>query len=225
MKCSNCGIENRPGVHFCEECGQPLHEISASQSLVETESSSLGNLCPACGYVNRAGIHYCEECGNKLETESPGSMAAPLDNRCTVCGYVNRLGVEFCEECGNPLTHVHLPETKKQPSRTFWQKTVRVGGLVGGIFILLLAVWIFILGPRQIDPPAGMAYWSATSPFEVTSLPTDILPTPFGNSSVSSGNTPGQSVSEPLIALPRRLLVRSAGRSNMQISGLRRRLT
>jgi ribosomal protein L32 len=59
MKCSNCGHENRPGVRFCEECGQQLMEAVPVTA------------CPACGHSNRPGARFCEECGQPLVRERP----------------------------------------------------------------------------------------------------------------------------------------------------------
>ncbi|MBI5842364.1 MAG: zinc ribbon domain-containing protein [Chloroflexi bacterium] len=58
MKCTNCGTDNKEGLRFCEECGQPLNQASS----IPTD----GNACPACGYTNRAGVRFCEECGSSL---------------------------------------------------------------------------------------------------------------------------------------------------------------
>ena len=64
MKCNNCGHENRTGVKFCEECGQPLVENTL-------------RTCPNCGHHNRAGVKFCEQCGTALASGTAAAAAAP----------------------------------------------------------------------------------------------------------------------------------------------------
>ena len=58
MECSSCGYNNRPGIRFCEKCGQPI-SISAQPGT--------GNIvCHNCGSANRPGVQFCEQCGASL---------------------------------------------------------------------------------------------------------------------------------------------------------------
>jgi len=65
MKCKHCGFENRAGVKFCEECGQPL-------------KTQAGMLCPQCGFKNRAGVKFCEECGATLSAKGRARAAEAM---------------------------------------------------------------------------------------------------------------------------------------------------
>jgi len=60
MKCGHCGFNNRKGVSFCENCGEPLKAVG-------------GIVCQNCGQKNRPGVKFCEECGALLE--KPAALA------------------------------------------------------------------------------------------------------------------------------------------------------
>ena len=128
MKCQNCGYENRPGVRFCEECGEQLMEAVPTTA------------CPACGHSNRPGAQFCEECGESLVEAAP-TMACPA------CGHLNRVGARFCEECGQPLV---LPRPRRLTIRR-----VLLGGLV--LVLLILAGRFVYFGSwllyRSASPP------------------------------------------------------------------------
>ncbi len=49
MKCPVCGVENRKGAKFCNECG---HKFDIT--------------CPKCHTSNRVGSKFCDECGYDL---------------------------------------------------------------------------------------------------------------------------------------------------------------
>ena len=59
MNCPKCGIENREGVRFCEECGAKLEMI-----------------CPGCGATIPPGKKFSGECGHAL---SAASKPTPKD--------------------------------------------------------------------------------------------------------------------------------------------------
>ena len=53
MQCPNCGIENRKGAKFCNEC-----------------ASALPLNCPSCGTENPPGAKFCNECAASLEEQT-----------------------------------------------------------------------------------------------------------------------------------------------------------
>jgi uncharacterized membrane protein YvbJ len=61
MKCTNCGQDNREGIKFCENCGNPLDK-------------KVNKFCPSCGSENREGVKFCEQCGTAL---TAGAGAIP----------------------------------------------------------------------------------------------------------------------------------------------------
>lgn len=63
MKCQNCGEDNRFGLKFCENCGEPLEVIKETH---QDSPQSQGVTCLNCGAENREGVRFCEECGNSL---------------------------------------------------------------------------------------------------------------------------------------------------------------
>ncbi len=52
MECPYCGAQNRPGVHFCSNCGHPLNPVSSVQSA----SSGTGTSTPASAGANSRAL-------------------------------------------------------------------------------------------------------------------------------------------------------------------------
>ena len=69
MRCSACGVENRAGVRFCEECGARLEAP-----------------CPACGASVPPGKKFCGACGAALGPAAR-SADAPADGFATPKAY------------------------------------------------------------------------------------------------------------------------------------------
>jgi DNA-directed RNA polymerase subunit M/transcription elongation factor TFIIS len=129
MKCPSCDYQNRVGVRFCEECGEPLPEPdskSVPETSVQVESASGSSrkaavelTCPVCGFSNRGGIKFCEECGATLVTSAlkvappepkpaapkpqPAPLPKPVTVKCPACGFDNPKGLRFCGACGASL--------------------------------------------------------------------------------------------------------------------------
>ena len=55
MRCSNCEVENPPGMNFCEECGTKLAQV-----------------CSSCGHELRPTAKFCGQCGTVLTSKSKG---------------------------------------------------------------------------------------------------------------------------------------------------------
>lgn len=72
MICPKCSFENRLGINFCEECGEPLLKESITTKTVERSEADhfLSGKCPSCGFINRYGVNYCEECGERIKQET-----------------------------------------------------------------------------------------------------------------------------------------------------------
>ena len=66
MRCDDCGLENRDGVHFCEECG-----------------TRLAPKCPACGAAVPLDRRFCGACGRPLTAPDPPTSAFPTPDRYT----------------------------------------------------------------------------------------------------------------------------------------------
>src|SRR5438132_8286950 len=60
MQCPRCQAENRPGRHFCGECGL-----------------SLALPCPSCGFVNEGGEKFCGGCGAPITPGAVRSSPSP----------------------------------------------------------------------------------------------------------------------------------------------------
>ncbi len=71
-QCPRCGTENRPGLAFCNNCGQRLVAAGVA-STVERPGTPEGTMaCPRCGTHNRAGVGFCQNCGANLRGTAPG---------------------------------------------------------------------------------------------------------------------------------------------------------
>ncbi|MCV0403099.1 MAG: zinc ribbon domain-containing protein [Chloroflexi bacterium] len=71
-QCPRCGTENRPGLSFCNNCGQRLIAAGVA-STVERPGTPEGTMaCPRCGTHNRAGVAFCQNCGANLRGTAPG---------------------------------------------------------------------------------------------------------------------------------------------------------
>ncbi|MBR3354529.1 MAG: zinc ribbon domain-containing protein [Oscillospiraceae bacterium] len=56
--CLVCGKENKPGNHYCIQCGNKLY--------IKTEESSETKICPYCGASNENDAAFCIHCGIEL---------------------------------------------------------------------------------------------------------------------------------------------------------------
>jgi len=67
MRCDDCGLENREGVRFCEECG-----------------SRVVPTCGGCGAIVPLGRKFCGACGQPLTAPTPpGTSPLPTPDRYT----------------------------------------------------------------------------------------------------------------------------------------------
>lgn len=55
--CPRCGVDLRPGAHFCGHCGHVLPVSAAAPP---------AQMCTRCGNPVRAGATFCGKCGNPL---------------------------------------------------------------------------------------------------------------------------------------------------------------
>ncbi len=128
LTCPN-GHANDEGYRFCEQCGAPLQQSSASvaapvtQSAAESGTTSSG--CPVCGQENVPGTAFCDNCGTALPPPAPAATAEPSTTSapaatstadatsattstatiaCPQCGVENDAANRFCDNCGATLT-------------------------------------------------------------------------------------------------------------------------
>ncbi len=77
-KCPRCGTENRPGIAFCQNCGQRLIAAGAPATVERPAAPDGTQACPRCGTHNRAGVAFCQNCGANLRAGEPGAVEAPV---------------------------------------------------------------------------------------------------------------------------------------------------
>lgn len=68
ISCPYCGFANRPGIRFCEQCGQPISGAGQARANARPSPVVSGTICPVCGSANRPGVGFCEQCGSGLQT-------------------------------------------------------------------------------------------------------------------------------------------------------------
>jgi hypothetical protein len=71
-RCPRCGMENRPGIAFCQNCGQRLVAAGAPATVERPAAPDGTQACPRCGTHNRAGVAFCQNCGANLRPAEPG---------------------------------------------------------------------------------------------------------------------------------------------------------
>lgn len=64
LYCSDCGLANRDGSRFCNECGQRLGEWVT---------------CAKCGFANLSTARFCNQCGWAVEGVPPSAVTRPPD--------------------------------------------------------------------------------------------------------------------------------------------------
>jgi len=69
MNCSSCGYQNRPGVRFCEQCGNPLSQPQATETT--------GRFCTNCGQPNPLNSNFCSSCGANFSAILPKQHSQP----------------------------------------------------------------------------------------------------------------------------------------------------
>jgi ribosomal protein L40E len=70
MRCSKCGLENRPDARFCKQCGQALPQSGQSLRLQQADPTTLPtNICTACGATAKPKARFCPRCGKSLASD------------------------------------------------------------------------------------------------------------------------------------------------------------
>ncbi|HYI66569.1 MAG TPA: adenylate/guanylate cyclase domain-containing protein, partial [Candidatus Limnocylindrales bacterium] len=126
MVCASCGVENRGGSKFCDNCGSPLAAT-----------------CPHCGAPNRNDARFCASCGKTL-----GSEAAPAAEPSTTPAAERRLvTVLFTDLVGfTTLAEDRDPEAVRELLSRYFETATDIVKLHGGTvekFIgdAVMAVW------------------------------------------------------------------------------------
>ena len=126
MVCASCGIENRSGSKFCDNCGSPLAAT-----------------CPHCGAPNRNDARFCASCGQTL-----GADAATPDQAMQPASAERRLvTVLFTDLVGfTSLAEDRDPEAVRELLSRYFDTATEIVNLHGGTvekFIgdAVMAVW------------------------------------------------------------------------------------
>ncbi len=127
MVCASCGVENRGGSKFCDNCGSPLAAT-----------------CPHCGAPNRNDARFCATCGQTLGTDSPAAEQTPT----TPASAERRLvTVLFTDLVGfTSLAEDRDPEAVRELLSKYFETATEIVKLHGGTvekFIgdAVMAVW------------------------------------------------------------------------------------
>jgi len=60
MRCTGCGTDNREGLKFCNECGEPFN-----------------CRCAKCGFDNAPAAKFCGDCGSALTDATAAATRSP----------------------------------------------------------------------------------------------------------------------------------------------------
>lgn len=97
--CTGCQTQNRDGVRFCKNCGQPMTTVAEKHSDEDTQPIAV-HRCSQCGNPIRPGSHFCKVCGSPT---SPLTGSPQNTTTCPSCGaQISEDGV-VCKECGLAL--------------------------------------------------------------------------------------------------------------------------
>lgn len=102
MTCKNCGYENKPGVRYCQRCGQYIEsKRTLAQEVKSWDFRSLAGV--GRRDVNIAPLFTSPENKSQMKKSQTPSPVDPLpDGRwyCPDCGNLNDSSERFCKSCG-----------------------------------------------------------------------------------------------------------------------------
>ncbi|MGN0471175.1 MAG: zinc-ribbon domain-containing protein [Acutalibacteraceae bacterium] len=140
--CSACGAKNKADSMFCQNCGNNLKAVKATQTAAESNAQinlgktpvqsntnvqpqSTETVCSACGAKNKSDSLFCQNCGNNLKAVKATQTAAESNAQinlgkttvqsntnvqpqttetiCSACGAKNKADSLFCQNCGTRL--------------------------------------------------------------------------------------------------------------------------
>ena len=128
MICASCGVENRGGSKFCDNCGSPLAAT-----------------CPHCGAPNRNDARFCATCGQTLGTsetataEQTPTTPASAERRLVTVLFTDLVGF-------TSLAEDRDPEAVRELLSKYFETATEIVKLHGGTvekFIgdAVMAVW------------------------------------------------------------------------------------
>ena len=101
--CSVCGTPLNPDDAFCIQCGTPVAQGFAPESVQQPVG---GIVCSVCGAVLNPDDAFCIQCGTPVGGTAPVSngsaspVAESTDSVCANCGAPLYPGDTFCMQCG-----------------------------------------------------------------------------------------------------------------------------
>ncbi|MCG8350805.1 MAG: zinc ribbon domain-containing protein [Chloroflexales bacterium] len=149
MKCLNCDADLVEDAQFCVECGAAVENATTGPT-VRLPKAAGGPVCTACGILNPAEAQFCVNCGRRLEI----SKAAQLESRrgaAAVAEHPVMPSLPPMPELPVQSQPVRMPSTPVAhlaagyPAQKKHCHTGRGGGIIGGVFLIGLAV-LFMTG-------------------------------------------------------------------------------
>ena len=102
MTCKNCGYENKPGIRYCQRCGQYIEsKRTLAQEVKSWDFSSLAGV--GRRDVNIAPLFTASPVQTPAKAHQTPSPVEPMpDGRwyCPDCGTLNASFERFCKSCG-----------------------------------------------------------------------------------------------------------------------------
>ncbi len=156
MKCSQCGLENRPDARFCKQCGQTLQ---TQQAVAPTQSATI---CPACGATAKSRSHFCPRCGKPL----PSKPAQPSPSVSDTVPTLSSITQPYTPPPPAP-TYAYPPVQAAPPSAPPAAKRSVprwVGWVAASLALLCIAALVvatIIFGPRLLGGKEPAAAFDA----------------------------------------------------------------
>ena len=102
MICKNCGYKNKPGVHYCQRCGQYIKpKWTLAQEIKSWDFRGLAGV--GRRDVNVAPLFTAQKQETQANNQPSPSLVDPLPDGqwyCPDCGTLNTPSERFCKNCG-----------------------------------------------------------------------------------------------------------------------------
>ena len=102
MTCKKCGYENKPGVRYCQRCGQYIEpKCTLAQEVKSWDFRSLAGV--GRRDVNIAPLFTASSVQTPAKAHQTPSPVEPMTDGkwyCPDCGTLNASSERFCKNCG-----------------------------------------------------------------------------------------------------------------------------
>jgi len=169
--CPGCGARAKPESPICDLCGSEIGLATETGPLPEPveatgDPSETGVVCPACGRNNRPGAVFCDQCATPIGSSEPKLAVAAVGRP------------KPKKKAGKPKDKTKKPKQSGSKGGNAGHTNgkagtkPRVGLLVGGGIVAVLAMYALTVLSKDSEPPPTEAV-VAESPAPAGYLPED----------------------------------------------------